>query len=113
MDEMFSNCESLTSLPNISVWDTSQLKSLIDMFSGCKSLTSFPKLTAWNMSKVINMEGIFNKCNRAIIPDINIQEQLENDTFLKSINYRQLLSKIYENENILNYIILCLSINKS
>ena len=83
MDEMFSNCESLTSLPNISVWDTSQLKSLINMFTEFKSLTSFPKLTAWNMSKVINMEGIFNKCDRAIIPDINIQEQLENDTFLK------------------------------
>ena len=117
MDEMFSNCESLTSLPDISVWNTSNLTSVIDMFSGCKSLTSFPKITVWNMSKVINMEGIFNNCDRAIIPDINIKEQLENDTFLKPKNYKQLLSKIYENENKLNYNKFCeaffiISLNK-
>ena len=117
MDEMFSNCESLTSLPDISVWNTSNLTSIIDMFSGCKSLTSFPKITAWNTSKIINMEGAFNNCDREIIPDINISEHLENDTFLKSINYRQLLSKIYENENKINYNKFCeaffiISLNK-
>ena len=41
MNEMFSNCESLLSLPNIHRWNTSNVIYMHDMFSGCKSLKSF------------------------------------------------------------------------
>ena len=118
MDEMFSGCTSLISLPNISVWNTSHLQSLNEMFLGCKSLTSFPELTAWNTSNVRDMVGIFNDCNTSITPELNITAKLENESFLKTINYRQLWSKIYgENLQNANYSKFCeafliISLNK-
>ena len=101
MDEMFSGCTSLISLPNISVWNTSSLQSLNEMFLGCKSLTSFPELTAWDTSNVKDMVGIFNDFNTSITPELNISAKLENESFLESINFRQLWSKINE-ENLEN-----------
>jgi surface protein len=118
MDEMFSGCTSLVSLPNISVWNTSSLQSLNEMFLGCKSLTSFPELTAWNTSNVRDMVGIFNECNTSIIPELNISAKLENESFLKPINFRQLWSKInHENLENANYSKFCeafliISLNK-
>ena len=35
---MFCNCESLTSLPNISNWNTNNVTDMNDMFSNCNSL---------------------------------------------------------------------------
>ena len=99
MDEMLSGRTSLISLPNISVWNTSSLQSLNEMFLGCKSLTSFPQLTAWDRSNVKDMVGIFNDFNTSIIPELNISSKLENESFLESINFRQLWSKINE-ENL-------------
>ena len=87
MDEMFSGCESLISLPNISVWDTRKLKALNEMFFGCKSLTSFPELTAWNTSSVNDMTQIYNERIDFITPEIKILSTIENDSFLKSIIY--------------------------
>ena len=41
MDEMFCNCKSLSSLPNISKWNTKSIKninSLKKIFVGCDKL---------------------------------------------------------------------------
>ena len=48
MKSMFSGCESLISLPDISKWNTGNVKSMENMFSGCKSLISLPDLSKWN-----------------------------------------------------------------
>ena len=98
MDSMFSECESLKSLPNISIWDTSKLQSLTKMFLGCKSLTSFPELTAWNTSSITDMAQVFNEYNDFISPEIKILTKIEDDSFLKSITFKQLLDEIYKDE---------------
>ena len=108
MDEMFSGCVSLISLPDISIWNTSHLKSLNEMFSGCKSLTSFPELSAWNTSNVTDMIGTFTDCDVAITPELIISSGLENESSLKSINYHQLWTKIYcDNDQNINYNKFC------
>ena len=118
MDEMFSGCTSLMSLPNISVWNTSSLQSLNEMFLGCRSLTSFPELTSWNTSNVRDMVGIFDDHNTSITPELNITSKLENESFLELINFRQLWSKIneenLENENYSKFCeaFLIISLNK-
>ena len=47
---MFSGCKSLSSLPNISVWDSSNFQQFYSIFSGCESLTTLPDLDKWPFS---------------------------------------------------------------
>ena len=41
---MFSKCNSLISLPNISEWNLSNINDIKGMFSGCHSLISLPDI---------------------------------------------------------------------
>ena len=48
MSSMFSNCESLKSLPDISKWNTNNVNDMSSMFSNCESLKSLPDISKWN-----------------------------------------------------------------
>ena len=52
MSGMFSDCSLLSSLPDISKWDTSQLEKNENMFDGCPKLVNKPKIE-------IKKKGIF------------------------------------------------------
>ena len=72
MREMFSFCNSLISLPDISKWNTSNVYNMNGMFSFCNSLISLPDISKWDTSNVKNMVGMFSKCNSLIsLPDIS------------------------------------------
>ena len=43
MSYMFYDCYSLNNLPDISKWDTKNVKDMRCMFSGCNSLNNIPK----------------------------------------------------------------------
>ena len=69
---MFKNCKLLSSLPDISKWNTSNVINMSDMFYGCNSLISLPDISKWNTSNVINMSHMFYECNSLIsLPDIS------------------------------------------
>ena len=36
------------------------------MFDGCKSLSSLPDISKWNTSNVTNMSDMFYKCNESL-----------------------------------------------
>ena len=62
IDHFFYNCKHLSSLPDISEWDVSELKYISVMFYNCYSLLEFPDLSKWitkNKSLVINDNYIF------------------------------------------------------
>ena len=42
MSYMFYGCSSLTSVPDISKWDTKNVTNMDSMFSGCSSLKNIP-----------------------------------------------------------------------
>ena len=44
---MFSHCNSLISLPDISKWNISNVKDMSYMFRECYSLISFPDISKW------------------------------------------------------------------
>ena len=44
------------------------------------------------------MAQIFNECNDVIIPEIKLLSKVEDDSFLKSITFDQLLKEIYQDE---------------
>ena len=72
MSYMFSECESLSSLPDISKWDTSNVNDMMCMFYGCKSLFSLPDISKWNTSNVNNMSCMFCGCKSlSSLPDIS------------------------------------------
>jgi surface protein len=52
---MFCNCKSLSSLPDISKWDTQNVTDISSMLSCCELLSSLPDISKWNTQNVTNM----------------------------------------------------------
>ena len=72
LSEMFSNCKSLSSIPDISNWDTRFIINISYMFSNCEQLSSLPYISEWNTSNVFNMSYMFSNCKSLIsLPDIS------------------------------------------
>ena len=69
---MFDQCISLSSLPDVSKWNTSNITEMNYMFYGCYSLISLPDISKWNISKNIKIKNMFYECNSLIsLPDIS------------------------------------------
>ena len=72
MSYMFSKCDSLISLPDISKIDTSNVTNMCNMFSECESLISLPDISFWDTSNVCNMRAMFSYCKSLkTLPDIS------------------------------------------
>ena len=72
MRDMFSGCKSLISIPDLSKWNTNNVKYMYRMFYECSSLISLPDLSKWNTNNVTRMEHMFYGCfNILIIPSIS------------------------------------------
>ena len=69
MNNMFSNCSSLTSM-DLSGFDTSKVTMMSDMFNGCSSLTSLD-LSSFDTSKVTMMLSMFNNCSSLTSLDLS------------------------------------------
>ena len=63
ISDMFSCCSSLSSLPDISKWNTSNVTDMNKMFYECSSLSSLPDISKWNTSNVTDMSYMFCKCS--------------------------------------------------
>ena len=94
MYEMFTNCNSLTSL-DVSNWDTSNVTSMTYMFSNCNSLTSLD-VSNWDTNSVTNMTGMFYFCTSltTVTGTIDMSKvsnysyMLQNTSKLQSINIK-------------------------
>ena len=62
MSHMFDGCISLKSLPDISIWNTSNVTTMKCMFYECKLLESLPDISLWNTNKVTDMSYLFFRC---------------------------------------------------
>ena len=61
MDDMFYWCFHLTSVGDLSGWDTSRVKDMSSMFDECYDLTSLD-LSGWVPSQVTEMDSMFYHC---------------------------------------------------
>ena len=50
MGDMFYKCETLSLLPDISKWDTSNVTDMSYMFNYCETLSSLPDISKWDTS---------------------------------------------------------------
>ena len=67
---MFFDCDRLLSIPDIFMWDTSNINNMEYLFYGCTNLSSIPKIDCWKTEKVISMKHIFSKTNLKSLPKI-------------------------------------------
>ena len=58
---LFSCCK-ITSIPDISKWDTSNVEYLDHMFLHCFNLKSLPDISNWKTSNVRNIMNLFTDC---------------------------------------------------
>ena len=63
MSYMFAECSSLLSIPDISKLNTNNVTEMSYMFLGCSSLLSLPDISKWNINKVTNMNEMFGGCS--------------------------------------------------
>jgi len=69
---MFCECSSLKFLPDISNWNTSNVEDMKLIFSSCSSLQSLPDISKWNTSNVFEMCSMFGECSSLqSLPDIS------------------------------------------
>ena len=68
MSYIFYECSSLSSLPDISNWDTKNVTDMIYMFRGCSSLNSLPDISKWELNKNLETEDMFKGVDKKIIP---------------------------------------------
>ena len=62
MSSIFATCDSLKSLPNISInrkLPKLKVKDMTAMSMGCTSLVSLPDISIWKIFKVENMNALF------------------------------------------------------
>jgi len=57
-------------LPDISKWDTNKVDVLSNMFYGCSSLTSLPDISIWNINNDASMIFMLRDCENIIISKI-------------------------------------------
>ena len=62
MGGIFYQCETLSILPDISKWKTSNVTSMFGMFCSCRSLRSLPDISKWDFKNVKNMGKFCYKC---------------------------------------------------
>ena len=70
--EIFYNCKSLLSLPDILNWNTENAIEMSKMFYNCESLTSIPDISEWKTDNVIDIQYMFYNCKSlSSLPDIS------------------------------------------
>ena len=68
---MFGDCYSLTSLPDISKWNTRNVIDMSSLFYNCRSLISLPRIEKWNFQNIDDISYMFYGCHSLIsLPDI-------------------------------------------
>ena len=72
MSYLFCCCENLKFLPDISSWNTTNVKKMSNMISYCGKLESLPDISKWDTRNVIDMSHMFaNNWNIKSFPDIS------------------------------------------
>ena len=78
MGNMFSYCTSLAGLPDISIWNISNVTNTRNMFNinvidmramfyECTSLSFLPDISKWATTNVTNMRSMFYGCTSLLL----------------------------------------------
>ena len=89
MTEIFGECYSLTTLPDISKWNTPNVTNMFGMFYKCSLLKSLPDISVWNVSNLENLSFMFAECsslkNISCISKWNLKKNIKMEGIFKGI----------------------------
>ena len=94
---MFSDCNKLSSLSDISKWNTSNITNMSYLFNFCESLSSLPDISNWNTSKVTGMSSMFSCCKS--LPDISKWDTSNVTDMSNMFSHCELISSIPDISN--------------
>jgi surface protein len=106
---MFKSCSSIKSLPDISKWNTKNVKDMSEMFFGCYSLTSLPDISKWKKTKSCKIINMFFGCDSLkSIPDFAQNDEIAEDYIkkIKTFNIKGKKDEVNEIENKVSEIIV-------
>ena len=90
MNNMFSGCSSLQSIPKL---DTSNVTDMTSMFANCSKLITIPKL---DTSKVENITSMFSKCSSLqSIPQLDTSKVTDTQNMFKQCSSLQSIPQLY------------------
>lgn len=65
MSGMFEECDYLTEIKDIALWDVSNVRNTEHMFLNCSSLISLD-LSRWNVNKLVQADSMFRFCSAEV-----------------------------------------------
>ena len=72
MSSIFYGCKLLSSLSDISKWNTKNVNNMSSMFYGCELLSSLPDISKWDTQNVTKMGYILSGCKLlSSLPDLS------------------------------------------
>ena len=77
MSYLFANCNTLEYLPDISNWNTSNVKYMQGVFRNCQALKEIPDISKWNTSNIIYLGGCFSKDNSSALSSLEIENYIK------------------------------------
>ena len=99
MSELFYECSSLKSLPDISKWNVNNLETINNIFKGCSSLLSFPNISKWNFLNIIHQNNINNLIEDSLSSKNSSNIEIKNFIDSDNINSSSFLNN-QDNSNL-------------
>ena len=91
---MFSECQNLTIIPDISKWDTFNIIYANKIFSGCSSLTTLPVLSKWGFNNLKNINQILSS-----FPYSSVNNYEKNLIKANNSSKSNIFTSIYSSDN--------------
>ena len=66
MSYMFSECNNLSPLSDLSKLKMTNINDISYMFNGCSMLTHLPDISSWNTLNILDMSNLFYNCSSLI-----------------------------------------------
>ena len=63
ISRMLCYCSSLSSFPEVSIWDTNNVTNINCMLAACSLLSSLFNISNWNTNNATNMNGMLTQCS--------------------------------------------------
>ena len=103
---MFVGCSSLTELPDISRWNTSNVINVAQIFDNCSSLLYLPDISKWNLTKAKDTENLLSENLYSEKYSSNMITPESNYSKIDSFNYLSSFKKDTDsnNEDIFNEV---------
>lgn len=100
IDSIFADCRSLTTIPYLNTWDTSNVTSLSNVFHRCRALEELD-LSSWDTTQVTDFTSCFSLCGNLKSITFGSQWSMDNATSIVSFFEECPIEIFFQNDNFI------------